>query len=349
MLIQSIIAFASKALSKLFSFATASFLGRVPSRDDSKVSFIGVVSFYWLLVLITFIFPLATRSLIPFAPDNQIAVRIIAAALLAGIPLLNGWVTTRVENYSREKRPYWKQILMGYPITIIMGFLVVSLVISIPIMKAPYFIHRYYLDTIKIMIKKEKFEDAFDQIKEILESCQIREEKPPKLLQWQFKFLTWVHSEIFHMPMSREMRVIKGEDYGQYFQIILYAHDIAITSDRKTATKLRSILAEELNEENLYFSWDEPSHEVEDAILDCKKRIQNGEKLNPGVFSELAEKIKHTGLSQEEWNSIRRQIYKLEAHYYTQSKQPIGAPEKEPPDYLMAAGPDPLGFRERTT
>ncbi|MGD6817669.1 hypothetical protein [Metabacillus sp. 84] len=335
MLIQFILGASSKLLSKLFSFATASFLGRVPSKDDSKISLIGVLSFYWLLVLITFIFPKAAHSLIPFAPDDENIVRLLAVILLIAIPLINGWMTTRVENYSPEKRPFAKQIIMGYPITGMMGMLVVSLVITIPIVKAPYFFYLYHLDTIKIMIKKGQFDHVYEQIKDILPECSLREEDPPKIMQYQFNFLTWVQSKIFHVHMSKDMRVLKGENEGDSFQIILHATDIAITSKRKTAAKIRSILAEELNEEYLYFSWDDPSHEVEDQILEYKNDLLTNQRVSKDEIESLAEKIKETGLSQEEWNSIRRQIYKLQMVYY--DRQTSNGNQSVPPDYLMAS------------
>ncbi|AZB42332.1 hypothetical protein CEF21_08530 [Bacillus sp. FJAT-42376] len=337
MLINFILGIASKTLSKLFSFATASFLGRVPSKDDSKVSLIGVLSFYWLLVVITFIFPLSARSLIPLAPDDPNAVRMMAAVLLIAIPLFNGWMTTRVENFSRKEHGYGKQIMMGFPVTVIMGFLVVSLVISIPIIKAPHFIHMNYLDTIKIMIRKGQFDQVVSQLKEILTDYPLREEEPPKVMQYQFTFLTWVQSEIFHKHMSKEMKVLKGQDGDENFQIILHATDIAITAKRKTATKIRSILAEKLNEEHLYFSWDDPSHEVEDAILEYKHRLINNEEVSPEEIRHLAERIKETGLSQEEWNSIRRQIYHLQIAWYERNTSDLPRHMTVVPDYLMAS------------
>ncbi|KZZ84608.1 hypothetical protein [Bacillus sp. SJS] len=337
MLINFILGIASKALSKLFSFATASFLGRVPSKDDSKVSLIGVLSFYWLLVAITFIFPKASRSLIPLAPDDPNLVRLMAAVLLIGIPLFNGWLTTRVENYSGNHHSFFMQILMGFPVTIIMSFLVVSLVITIPIIKAPYIINMYYLDTIKIMIKKGQFDQVYDQMKEILSDFTFKEEDPPKVMQYQFNFLTWVQSKIFHKHMSKDMRVLKGEEDGEHFQIILHATDIAITAKRKTATKLRSILAESINEEYVYFSWDDPSHEIEDEILKYKHRLANNEDVSAENIKRLAEKIKETGLSQEEWNSIRRQIYKLQIAYYDRETGDLPSKITVVPDYLMAS------------
>ncbi|MCD7034938.1 hypothetical protein LRR81_11835 [Metabacillus sp. GX 13764] len=304
----------SKLLSKLFSFATFSFLGRVPSKDDSKISFIGVLSFYWLLLCFSLAYPQALSHIILFAPKDPAAVRVITLFLLVLVPLMTGWTTTKVSNYDSEKRPLWKQLLYGYPYTVILGFLVVGLIITVPLVKARAFLLLYYLDTIKIMIHKGNYDEAIKEIRSILKNHSIESHgvNPNKILWLQFIALIWVEGEIFHHRMSKEMKVIKGKHDGKDFQILLHATDIAITGKREIATKLRAILAENLSEKNMYFSWDEKGHKIEDTIQDYKKKLENGESIEGKSIAELVENLRDIGLSQEEWSAIRKQIYKLE-------------------------------------
>ncbi|MFY4774310.1 hypothetical protein [Metabacillus sp. RGM 3146] len=326
-LLKFIMGMSSELLSKLFSFATMSFLGRVPSKDDSKVSFIGVLSFYWLLIGFSIIFPQYLSNIILFAPKDPRIVRIISILIFILIPLICGWTTTKVSNYNRQKRVMWKQLLMGYPYALVLGFLVIGLIITVPIVKAPYFLYMYYLDSIKMMIHKGNYDGAIKEIMSILREHGIKGEvsDPPKLLWWQFIALIWVEGEIFHHEMSKEMKMIKGTHKDQHFQILLHATDVAITAKRGLATKIRAILAENLSEENMYFSWDEKGHEIEDKIKEYKRKLVNDKNIESADVQELVEELREVGLSQEEWSAIRKQIFKLEV--LNKQKHPSSAEE----------------------
>lgn len=326
-LLKFIMGMSSKLLSKLFSFATMSFLGRVPSKDDSKVSFIGVLSFYWLLIGFSILFPHYLSNIILFAPKDPKIVRAISIFIFILIPLVCGWTTTKVSNYKKEKRPLWKQLVMGYPYAFTLGFLVIGLILTIPIIKAPYFLYMYYLDSIKIMIHKGNYDDAIQEITSILKEHGIEGEVsyPPKLLWWQFMALIWVEGEIFHNEMSKEMKVIKGTHSEQHFQIIVHATDVAITARRGLATKIRAILSENLSEENMYFSWDEKGHEIEDKIKEYKQNLASDETIEENKVQQLVEDLREVGLSQEEWSAIRKQIFKLEV--LNKQKHPSAAEE----------------------
>ncbi|MBD1380730.1 hypothetical protein [Metabacillus arenae] len=315
-IIQFIATVISKILSKLFSLATVTFMGRMPSKDDSKVSLSALLSFYWLILCVGLILPSAVKSFIPFAPDDKTTIRFMTAGLVLLIPLIVGWVTTRIENYKdKSSRSFPHQLLMGYPYTMILGFLVVSLIITVPILKAPYIIYKNYLDSIKVMIHKGNFEKAILQVQQILTEREIRTkvETPPAIMQWLFKLLVWIEGEIFHQHMSKEMKVLKGEFAHKDFQINIYASDIAIIGKRSIATKIRAILSEELDEQNMYFSWDVQAHKIEDQIREYQQALSDEEEIPFTSIKELNENLKSLSLSEEEWNAIRRQLYQLES------------------------------------
>jgi hypothetical protein len=75
-----------------------------------------------------------------------------------------------------------------------------------------------------------------------------------------------------------------------------------------------AIIAEELDEEHLYFSWDDESQAIEDRIRELRLGLRDGSGPVPDEeeIRELCVGLRDLSLETEEWNSIRRQLYMLE-------------------------------------
>ncbi|HET7615958.1 MAG TPA: hypothetical protein VFK27_03285 [Bacillales bacterium] len=104
-LLRFVISVIAKTFSKLFSLATVTFLGRVPSRDDSKISFIGVLSLYWLFLFISLFSPYLASIVVPFVPNDPILIQFASICALVAIPIVVGWVTLKMETMIEGKLP----------------------------------------------------------------------------------------------------------------------------------------------------------------------------------------------------------------------------------------------------
>jgi len=114
--------------------------------------------------------------------------------------------------------------------------------------------------------------------------------------------------QIFRRTMSRKMKVLSGHiDEDRWFEVTLHATDLSVIGRKEETTYIMAILSEELDERNLYFSWDDSSQALEDRIRHAQDAVERGEDLDPQVISELCEDLRERALSTEEWNAIRRQ------------------------------------------
>lgn len=319
-----ILAFFAKIFSKLFSLATVTFLGRVPSRDDAKISLIGVLSLYWLFVAISLLSPGLASVAIPFLPGHSLAILIAGICLFIGIPLLNGWLMTKLQNYDKKAVSIQKQLLWAYPYTLILGLLVIALVITVPIVKAPLFIKRYKVEHVKVMIRKGMFEEAVRQVEHVLaeHAMRTKTKSPHRLLSRLLMVLTWVLERIFHRHISKNMTVIEGRHRRLPFQITVHATDMTVAANRETESHVIAVLTEGLDESFMYFTWDDESQKIEDQIGKLWEALKEGHPIKESEIEGLVEELRTLGLSKEDWTALRMQIYRLENQFY-RTKHPV--------------------------
>lgn len=317
-LMRFLIATFTKIFSKLFSLTTVNILGRVPSRDDSKISLIGVLSLYWLYVAFALISPWLDNIAIPFLPNNPVVIEVTGICILVVIPLVIGWILTKLQNYDKSRSSLKKEMLMAYLYTAVLGFLIIALVLAVPIIKAPLIIKRYRVENLKIMIFEGQYENVLEQVESILSKHEIRTKirSPHKVMYALVLLLVWVLENIFNRDISKQMSIIEGKVRRQKFQITVHSTDISIAAKRDEKSEIMAILSEELDESHLYFSWDTESQQLEDRIKKMQEALEKGGAVRQSDIKELAKDLRAQGLSREEWNSIRREIYKLENLFY---------------------------------
>ncbi|RNA70460.1 hypothetical protein [Alteribacter keqinensis] len=309
----------AKLLSKVFSMATLTFFGRIPSKDNSKVSLMGLLSLYWLYVFLSVLFPDLAEMFIPFVPDDDTIVRITSIAIFIILPLVVGFISTRMENRSEDKMLV-KQVLMGYPYAFTLGLLSTLLVIVIPIIKIPNFLKFHEQAQFAIMIRKGKYEDVLEDIQSILDKHNIKSEvhSPNKFIWTCFITLSYVLERIYNRELSKKMKYITVEVEGKEVEITLHATDISMIGPRKQVYYIKHTLSEELEPANLYFSWDDTIQDMEDDIRELKRKFDDGEEVTSESITEISDRLRNTPLTNEDWNAVRRQIYKLEREYYKQ-------------------------------
>lgn len=306
----------AKTFSKLFGVATLTFFGRAPSRDDDKVALVGVLSVAWLFIVPAVFLPAYGEAVMPLLPDDETLVRALAVVLSAGIPPLNGYVITRLHNRRDGAKAVAKHLLYGYGYSLVLGLLVVALVVVVPIVKASYLLRQFDLKHIAVMIDEEHYGEILGEIRDALARHGIDTDvkDPHWAIGRLFAGLVWVEGKIFRREyMSREMKIVRGElEGGGWFEVTLHATDISILGQKHETTVVVAILSEELDSDHLYFSWDDASQELEDRIRDARHRLQGGQPVEPDEIVVLCEDLRDLELSTEEWNAIRRLLYRLE-------------------------------------
>jgi hypothetical protein len=309
----------AKTFSKLFGLATITFFGRLPSKDDSKVGAIGLIAVTWYVVLAAIFFPPVGELIFPFLSDEDELIRGLAIALGILMPLLAGFLVTRLENRSEERdaRSVAREMVYGYGYCAIIGALVIVLVAVVPIVKGSYILRQFDLKHIAVMIDGEGYQKVLEHIQSALDEHDLGTtvERPHWSIYKIFTSLAWIEGHIFRREVADEMLILRGTTpQDEKFEVTLHATDISVLGSQHATTMVMAVLAEELDERLLYFSWDDQSQALEDRIRDLRTDLEEGRGLpTDDDIIELCDELRELSLETEEWNSIRRRLFALES------------------------------------
>jgi hypothetical protein len=307
----------AKTFSKLFNLATITFFGRLPSRDDDKVGLIGLLSVTWLVVLAAIPLPVIGKVVFPFLDDEAVIRGVAIALAIAGGPAV-GFTVSRLHNRrgERDRRSVARELLFGYGYAAIVGGLVTALLVVVPLVKASHIVKRYELAHLAIMIGRGSYDDVLDELQAALDRHGIatRVERPHWAIYRIFRGLAWIEGHIFRREVATDMKVVLGEvPDGDAFEVTLHSTDISVLGSKKATSMVMAILSEELDEDHLYFAWDDAAQELEDRIGEAVRRLdRDGEPTSDRDIDELCARLRTLSLEPSEWNAIRRQLYKLE-------------------------------------
>jgi hypothetical protein len=306
----------AKTFSKIFGVATITFFGRIPSRDDDKVAFVGLLSLTWLALLVAVVIPSLAELVMPGLPEDETLIRTISAVLVVVIPPLNGVIITRLHNQDGGGRAVVRHLVLGFGYTAVIGGVVVAIVVVVPVVKASHILRRYELMSLAVMVPEGAYDEVLESIADLLKRYGVEAEivDPNPVVGRLFHALAWVEGRIFcREHAAKQMKSVRGEsDEGDPYEVILHATDVTIVGRQRESSHIYAILAEHLEHPGLYFTWDDDAQEVEDEIVRLRDRLGSGEAVSEDDVDRLREALRELQLAPEEWNALRRLLYRLE-------------------------------------
>lgn len=310
----------AKVLSKLFGLATVTFVGRMPSRDSDKMALVALLSVTWLAAVAALVHPDLVAAL-PWVPRDEASRRLLALGAVLALPVVNGAIISRVHNREGGPGDTLRQMLAAYLHTAIIGAVVVATVLVVPIVKANYLLRRFETQHLMVMIPQRDYDDAYEHLLELLERHEAspRRARANPFLRWLFRGLVFVVGRIFRRDVASEMRGIRGElGDGGWYEITLHATDVTILGRDRETSLLLPLLADEIDERVVYFTWDDASQAVENRMRDARQRLEDGREVDPDEVADLADEVRGLGLDKEEWDAVRRNLYRLERDIHRQ-------------------------------
>jgi hypothetical protein len=321
----------AKTLSKVFGLATMAFFGRMPSRDDDKLAAVGLISISWVPVVVAIFWPALGEFLIPFAPEDEELLRWIAIGLTVLMPLAVGILVARIHNRQQGEGPSSAAALLhGYWYTPVIGLTVVGVVIAVPLIKAGHIAKRFEVQRLLVMIPDGTYQQVVDHAAETLRRRGLTAEVEDAswLLARMFNLLGYVLGHIFGRNVPKEMKVIRGHDADDKpYEVTIHAADVTILGKQKQSSRVFAVLAEELDEREVFFTWDDDSQEVERRISEQRQVLEDGGDPDLEEVRQLAEDLAQLELDPEEWNNVRRLLFRLERDAYARHAD---LPDPEP-------------------
>lgn len=306
----------AKTLSKVFGLATIAFFGRMPSRDADRMATVGVLSITWLPVVVAVFVPPFAKTIIPFAPEDETVLRMIAIGTAVAIPIAVGAVVSRLHNHDGTTRAHTgRELLRGWWYTPVIGLTVTGLIVVVPVWKGSQLARRYEVERLMVMIGADGFDDVVDHLCAVLRDrgVEVDHHRPNRIIGGLFAALAFVLGRIFRRDVAQQLLVLRGTDADdEPFEILVHAADLSIVGRRKQVSRIHAVLAEGIDARELYLTWDDASQDLEDRLRRHRDEHERGEPVDPAELEAMAEELATLGLQQEEWSAVRRQLHRLQ-------------------------------------
>lgn len=306
----------AKALSKVFGLATIAFFGRMPSRDDDRIALVGMLALTWIPVVVAIPYPAVGKFIIPFAPEDDQLLRGTAIAIAVAIPFLNGFLVRGLHNQDGTSRAHGVQeVFRGWWYTLVIGVTMSLVVIIVPIVKAGHLAQRYEVERLMVMVGADEQDALVQHVCRILRERGIHAEPhpPATILRKLFGAMAYVLGDIFRRDVARDLVTIRGEDADEeFFEVAVHASDLTIIGKQKQVCRVYAVLAEGLDPRVVHVTWDDASQALEDRLREQWQRLDDGETVDEDEIDQLVQDLATMELDQEEWNNLRRHLYRLE-------------------------------------
>lgn len=306
----------AKTLSKVFSVATIAFFGRMPSRDDDRIALVGLLALTWVPIVVAIPFPAIGEFLIPFAPEDEQLNRSIAAVIAVVIPFVNGYIVGGVHNQDGEsRRSRVVETFRGWWYTLVIGLTMAAVVIVVPVVKAGHVARRYEVERLMVMVPADQQDALVAHVCDVLRDRGIEASPhpPPAIVRRLFSWMSYILGQIFRRDVARDLVTIRGTDADEgFFEVAVHASDLTIIGQQKQTCRVYAVVAEGLDPRVAYVTWDDASQDIEDRLRDQWQRLEDGDAVDEDEVAELVQELATVELDQEEWNNLRRYLYRLE-------------------------------------
>jgi hypothetical protein len=185
----------------------------------------------------------------------------------------------------------------------------------VPIVKASHLARRYEVERLMVMIPADRQDALVQHVCEVLHDRGIEAgpEPPATILRKLFGAMAYVLGQIFRREVARDLVTIRGEDADEgFFEVAVHASDLTIVGKQKQVCRVYAVLAEGLDPRVVYVTWDDASQALEDRLRAQWQRLDDGEPVDDDEVAQLSEDLATLELDQEEWNGLRRHLYRLE-------------------------------------
>jgi hypothetical protein len=215
-----------------------------------------------------------------------------------------------------------KHVLHGYWYTPVIAFAVTGVILTVPFVKTTHTCKRFDVQRLLVMIPEGTYEAALDHILASLHrrGLEAEIEEPARSIGAMFRLLGFVLGHIFDRDVADRLMVVRGHDADDgWFEVNVHAADLSIVGKEKQTCRVHAILAEELDERQVYFTWDDDSQALEDRMRDIREQVEADEQPDLDEVRQLAEDLATLRLDKEEWNNVRRNLYRLERDAYARA------------------------------
>jgi hypothetical protein len=306
--------FVGKLLTAALGWASTLLFGRVPRDKQIILVLITFGSIAWVAMVLGVLFPDVGTYLLAFVPapdylEPWIRLAMLAAAIVT--PLLIGVATLFIQD--KASRPSGmeaaKSVLRGYPLALVLAFVLVFLGVVAVARKARSMARRWSDAHVPIVVREGGYEQMVDDLEKALDDAglDVARRPAPAIMAVPGKMLAAIAGGGVRALVPDQLVQLVGRD----IEVALYPSDIAIAGRETKVTRARAAIASRLTGTPAFLTTSAEAQAVEERLERLAKTAVPG----PEADAELAaiDKVLATlEIPYEEWEVLYRMRLQVE-------------------------------------
>jgi len=293
-----------RVLSLAFSWATMALFGRVPEDRQLFLSAMAAASLLWPIVLAgvadpsfaTFLLAFVT---IPAWADPWVRPAMLALAVL--LPLIVGFLSTKLTNAQPHGAELVRETLRGYPYAIGLFVVLVWMLILAPLTNIRAMLRRWQSDHVAIAVQPGGYDTVVRDLRDALERAKLP--LATRRAGWMYE----LPGHILALCGGKRVAALVPEKlfvlYDASVEIVIHPMDLAVRGRKGPLSRARAAIARELTFTRAYQTWTKEAQEIEDALA----RAARGD----ADLDAIARRVADTELDFEQWEILYRLLLQV--------------------------------------
>ena len=306
--------FATKILTTALGWASTLLFGRVPASRQVLLLAITFGSVIWVTLVAGVVFPdVAAFLLLLIPPQDIVPEAVIRAVMLLGAILVPAVVGVLVLLLSppaeRHGRRALEAVARGYPLTILLAFLLVFLA-GLAIYRKGFSLIRRWNDAhVPLVVEPGAYESVARDLDEAISASglDVTARAAPSVMSSPARWLAKVAGRQSDALVPDRMVQLHGRD----LDILIYPMDLLISGRPELVMRARAAMASRLTTSAAHLTVSEEAQGVEDRLV----RLAGRDAPDPPAFDEAAaaelasidEFLATVEIPYEEWEVLYRQ------------------------------------------
>ena len=314
--------FAGKVLTTALGWAATLLFGRVPA--DRQILLLGITfgSVIWLVLLVGVVVPDIGAFLLVLLPaqevipDSVIRLLMLAGALI--VPGVVGGLTLALRGDDRrDARAILGAIARGYPLTVLLAFLLLFLA-GLAIWRKGRSLARGWTDAhVPIVVTG----GAYDQVAKDLDAAvtaaglEVQATAAPASMSAPARWLARVAGRGSSDLVPERLVQLDGQD----LDILIYPMDLLISGKPQLVNRARAAMASRLTTTAAHMTTSAEAQALEDRLLALARGVPRGpdavvsfDDAAEATLAEIDQSLSQVEIPYEEWEVLYRQRLQVE-------------------------------------
>jgi hypothetical protein len=335
--------YAGKVLTTALGWASTLLFGRVPASRQMALAAITFGSVIWMVLVAGVVYPDLGTFLLLFVPSqNLVPESVIRLAMLIGAliaPAVIGAMTlTLTPGATRSGIP--AAIVRGYPLTLVLAFLLVFLAALAIWRKAHSLVRRWTDAHVPFIVKPGAYDQVADDLRRaILDAgIEVRPRPAPAVMSTPARWLAAVADRRGSGLVPERMIQLQGPG----LEILIYPMDLLLSGKPDLVMRARAATASRLTTASAHLTVSAEAEAIEDRLTGLARRSPatfSGDVAEE--FATIDDQLATIRIPYEEWEVLYRQRLQVErdirARAITEaegSSSSEGSPATAPTAYL---------------